>query len=114
MGSLGSQPEPLYSRIYAVVRQIPEGKVASYGQISKVVGAAQRGMVGYAMSALKGSKGMDDVPWQRVVNSRGTVSVFGDGWGNTMQVQLLREEGIQFSESGRIERHEDWWLERPF
>ena len=73
--------EPLYPKIYALVRQIPSGKVASYGQISKIVGGCSGRMVGYAMSALKSTRELDDVPWQRVINSQGKCSTFGDGIG---------------------------------
>lgn len=85
--------EPLYPKIYALVRQIPSGKVASYGQISKIVGGCSARMVGYAMSALKSTKEMEDVPWQRVINSQGKVS---ERAGAQKQRQLLEEEGVIF------------------
>jgi methylated-DNA-protein-cysteine methyltransferase-like protein len=104
----------LYPRIYALVRQVPAGKVVSYGQIAKMVGGCSARMVGYAMAALKGSREIDDVPWQRVVNSRGTCSVFGDGFGNALQQQLLLGEGVAFDENGRVSSRQHWWIERPF
>ena len=104
----------LYSRIYALVRQVPPGKVVSYGQIAKMVGGCSARMVGYAMAALKGSREINDVPWQRVINSRGTCSVFGDGFGNSLQEQLLCSEGVAFDSSGRVNAPEQWWIERPF
>jgi methylated-DNA-protein-cysteine methyltransferase-like protein len=106
--------EPLYPKIYALVRQIPSGKVASYGQISKIVGGCSARMVGYAMSALKSTKEMEDVPWQRVINSQGKCSSFGDGIGETIQHKLLVEEGVEFDEQGRVFRHDQWWVERPY
>jgi methylated-DNA-protein-cysteine methyltransferase related protein len=106
--------EPLYPRIYALVRQIPAGKVASYGQISRIVGGCNARMVGYAMSALKSTKEMEDVPWQRVINSQGKCSTFGDGIGDTIQRKLLIEEGIEFDDQGRVFRNDQWWVERPF
>ena len=106
--------EPLYPKIYALVRQIPPGKVASYGQISKIVGGCSARMVGYAMSALKSTKEMEDVPWQRVINSQGKCSTFGDGIGESIQRKLLEEEGIEFDDQGRVFRPEQWWVERPF
>ena len=92
---------PIYERIYFVVRLIPEGKVASYGQISRIVGRCTARMVGYAMSALKSSH--KDVPWQRVINSQGKISLHGDGIGNKMQYELLSSEGIQFDEKGKTD-----------
>ena len=62
---------------YAVVRQIPAGKVASYGQIAEIVGDCTARVVGYAMAAAP-----DDVPWQRVVNAQGKVSPRADHWGS--------------------------------
>jgi len=106
--------EPLYPKIYALVRQIPSGKVASYGQISKIVGGCSARMVGYAMSALKSTKEMEDVPWQRVINSQGKCSTFGDGIGESIQRKMLVAEGVEFDEQGRVFRQDQWWVERPF
>ncbi|MCJ7623250.1 MAG: MGMT family protein [Anaerolineaceae bacterium] len=91
---------PLYERIYHVVSLIPHGKVATYGQISRIVGRCNPRMVGYAMSALRESK-HKDVPWQRVINSQGKVSVHGDGIGSTVQHELLIAEGVEFDEQGK-------------
>jgi methylated-DNA-protein-cysteine methyltransferase-like protein len=104
----------LYQRIYALVRQVPTGKVVSYGQIAKVVGGCSARMVGYAMAALKDNREIVDVPWQRVINSRGTCSVFGDGFGNALQQQLLLGEGVAFDGNDRVSSPQYWWLERPF
>ena len=101
---------PLYQQIYAVVRQIPPGKVASYGQIARVVGGCTPRMVGYAMSALKNTVEGDRVPWQRVINSRGKISSFGDGFGSAIQRQLLEEEGIHFDLEGRVDFDRQGWL----
>lgn len=111
---MSDKPSPLYQRIYSLVRQVPPGKVVSYGQIAGIVGGCSARMVGYAMSALKSSKAIDDVPWQRVINSQGKCSVFGDGIGNSLQMQYLQAEGIQFDDEGRVHRRDQWWIERPF
>ena len=105
-----SKRRPLYAQIYAVVRQIPPGKVASYGQIARIVGGCTPRMVGYAMSALK--PGMD-VPWQRVINSQGKISVHGNGIGTSLQRQLLDAEGIRFDEQGRVDWDDFGWLGLP-
>ncbi|MEZ4677888.1 MAG: MGMT family protein [Caldilineaceae bacterium] len=89
--------EPTYLRIYAVVRQIPLGKVATYGQIAAIVGNCTARMVGYAMAALPGNS---DVPWQRVINAQGKISPRSDSSGTEQQRLLLREEGIAFKANG--------------
>jgi methylated-DNA-protein-cysteine methyltransferase-like protein len=86
-----AERETLYARIYAVVRLIPAGQVATYGQIAEIVGGCTARMVGYAMAACP-----DDVPWQRVVNAQGKVSPRADHWGAEVQRQRLTDEGIEF------------------
>jgi methylated-DNA-protein-cysteine methyltransferase-like protein len=94
-----------YRRIYAVVARVPKGRVATYGQIAALAGLPRQArLVGYALHALPAAS---DVPWHRVVNARGAVSVRGDGLGHEdLQAQLLRQEGVRF-EGDRIplERH---------
>jgi methylated-DNA-protein-cysteine methyltransferase-like protein len=90
---------PIYERIYAVVRQIPKGKVATYGQVARVTGGCTARMVGYAMSGVKEESG---VPWQRVINSKGKISPFGMGFGSAIQRQMLIDEGVVFDEQDRI------------
>ena len=110
MESLFERP-PLYVQIYDLVRQIPCGKVASYGQIARLTGGCTARMVGYALSALTDAN--NDVPWQRVINSRGKISVHGDGFGNALQLQLLLEEGVEFDEQGRVDFERFGWLGTP-
>ena len=97
---------PVYERIYAVVRQIPPGKVATYGQISKIVGGCTPRMVGYAMAALNANS---NVPWQRVINSQGKVSPRTGGDGSSLQRQLLEAEGIKFDTRERVDFNEVGW-----
>ena len=84
---------PVYERIYAVARQIPPGRVATYGQIAAMVGSCTARMVGYAMAAV--SPGAD-VPWQRVINRQGKISLRVGGIGSALQRQLLEREGVRF------------------
>ncbi len=84
---------PVYERIYAVTRQIPPGQVATYGQIAAIVGECTARMVGYAMSALPFGT---DVPWQRVINRQGKISLRAGGNGGALQRQLLEAEGVCF------------------
>ena len=97
-----TEKEPLYERIYAMVRRIPPGKVTTYGRIAELVGGCTARMVGYAMAALKRGTA-PDVPWQRVVNAKGKISIHGDGIGNAMQRSILESEGIQFDDHDRID-----------
>jgi methylated-DNA-protein-cysteine methyltransferase-like protein len=89
----------LYQQIYALVRQVPPGRVTSYGQLGKLIGCTAR-TVGFAMAALPPGS---DVPWQRVINSQGKVSPRRDGEGNLLQQDLLMAEGVEFNRSGKID-----------
>ena len=83
----------LRRRIHAVVRRIPRGKVATYGQIAALAGFPRHArQVGYAMRDLpQGS----DLPWHRVLNARGEVSARAAvGWED-VQRDLLEQEGIE-------------------
>lgn len=95
----------LYERIYRLVRDIPPGQVASYGQIARLVGCSPR-VAGYAMAAVPSGS---DVPWQRVINSRGEISPRKGGGGDMSQRRLLEDEGIIFDQKGRLDLSEAGW-----
>lgn len=97
---------PLYKRIYNLVRQIPPGKVATYGQIAQIVDRCTARMVGYAMAALPFGT---DVPWQRVINHRGEISRRSHGDGSFFQKKLMEAEGIQFDKKGRVDLKKVRW-----
>ncbi len=99
----------LYDLIYAAVRQIPLGKVATYGQISRIVGRCSAQMVGFALAALARTSGNEDVPWQRVVNAKGRISPHGFGVGTNMQRVLLEQEGITFNLEHEIDFNKYGW-----
>lgn len=101
--------ERLYNRIYDLVRRIPPGKVTTYGTVAGLVGGCTARMVGYAMAALKRGSA-PDVPWQRVINAQGKVSIHGDGFGNAMQRVILEEEGVAFDASGKVDFERFGWL----
>lgn len=94
----------LHKRIYAVVRQVPAGRVTTYGRIAALVGGCTARMVGYAMAACG-----EDVPWQRVINAQGKISPHGLGLGTSMQRALLEEDGIVFDANGRIDLARFGW-----
>lgn len=107
---------PRRRRIHALVRRIPPGQVATYGQIAALEGNCGAREVGYAMAALAPGS---DVPWQRVVNARGGVSARREGDGAQEQRARLLREGVLFDRRGRIDLDAcgwpgpDWaWLER--
>lgn len=104
-GEVGSYRD----RVYELVRQIPRGKVATYGQIARLAAPCSARMVGYALAGLpRGS----DVPWQRVINSQGKISPHGAGFGSAMQRVLLEEEGVQFDAAGKVDFAQVGWLGR--
>jgi methylated-DNA-protein-cysteine methyltransferase-like protein len=98
----------IQQRIYDVTRQIPYGKVATYGQIAQIAGGCTARMVGYAMAAVK----KDDIPWHRVINAKGKISPHGFGLGSAVQRQRLEDEGIEFDAMERISFKKFGWL--PF
>jgi len=98
------EPE-LYERIYEVVRQVPLGRVATYGQIAAIVGPpCEARTVGYAMAALRWREPNPPVPWQRVINAQGKVSTKGHD-----QQQILESEGIVFDERGHTDLSRFGW-----
>ena len=86
---------PVLQEIYQVVRMIPEGKVATYGQVAALIGKPRHSRhVGHALNALDGQS---DLPWHRVVNSQGKISHrTADNSSENLQRQRLEQEGISF------------------
>jgi methylated-DNA-protein-cysteine methyltransferase-like protein len=107
---VASQGERSYERIYATVRRIPRGRVATYGQIASLAGLPGRArQVGYALHALPDDSG---VPWHRVINAQGRVSPrSAPGWDD-VQRQLLEREGISFDAAGRVGLARHRWQPR--
>lgn len=99
-----------YDRIYAIVRLIPPGRVATYGQLAAMEGHATARMVGYAMAALPASS---DVPWQRVINARGEVSERSGGGGTMRQRARLEADGVFFDRRGRVDLARAGWAGPP-
>lgn len=89
-----------FEQVHQVVRCIPPGKVATYGQIARILGMPHAARtVGWALQAIpEGS----DVPWQRVINGRGMISFRPGSPGATLQRALLEDEGVVFDEKGRV------------
>lgn len=97
-----------YERIWSVVRKIPAGRVATYGQVARIagLGGAAR-LVGYALHALpeKGHK----VPWQRVINAQGRISQRGFAGAEQIQRRLLEREGVRFDARERVDLGRFGW-----
>ncbi len=96
-----------YQRIWDVVRRIPSGRVATYGQVAALAGLPGHArQAGYALHALPED---NDVPWQRVINAKGEVSPRAqEGWEG-YQRHLLEEEGVVFDSRGRVAlKHFRW------
>ena len=86
-----------FEKVYQVARQIPYGKVTTYGAIAKAIGAAKRArMVGYAMN---GAGEREDVPAHRVVNRKGVLTGKHHFSGTNLMQQLLESEGVQVKDN---------------
>ncbi|TDS54624.1 MGMT family protein [Myroides indicus] len=84
--------DSFFDKVYQVVRQIPYGRVTTYGAIAKAIGAARSArMVGYAMNASHNDK---NVPAHRVVNRKGLLSGKHHFGGTNLMQQLLQSEGV--------------------
>jgi methylated-DNA-protein-cysteine methyltransferase related protein len=95
-----------------VVRRIPPGHVATYGQVASLAGKPGHArQAGYAMHAVPEGSG---VPWHRVVNARGEISPRAEGgWAEGWQRHLLEEEGVAFDGRGRIDLARFGWDPDP-
>jgi len=98
-----------YDRIYEIVRQVPKGRVATYGQVAELANLAGKArVVGYALYRVD-MKTLD-IPWQRVVNAKGEVSLSPLRFGTDyLQRSLLEGEGISFNEAGKIDLRKYLW-----
>lgn len=93
-------PSGVYAQIYAMVRRVPAGRVATYGQIAKLVGGCSARQVGYALAALPDGT---DVPWQRIINGGGRISERSSGDNHSAQQRLLEKEGVRLGADGGID-----------
>ncbi|HEU4562023.1 MAG TPA: MGMT family protein [Longimicrobium sp.] len=101
------QPPSTYDRIYAVARRIPRGKVCTYGRVAELAGLGRAArQVGYAMAALPDHT---TVPWHRVINAQGRVSLRRGGSGELEQRFRLEAEGVVFDAGGRVSLERFGW-----
>jgi len=101
-----------YDAIYAVVRQIPAGRVATYGQVAHLANlSGQARLVGYALYRVTANL---QVPWHRVINAKGEISESPFRQGNDyLQRQLLEREGVEFSASDKVNLALYRWQPEP-
>lgn len=96
-----------YATIWTVVRRIPRGRVATYGQIAELAGLEGHArQVGYALHNLPER---NDVPWHRVINARGEISPRTSGDSHELQRMLLEAEGVEFDLAGRMKLEKYRW-----
>lgn len=108
MSSFSSPPnqQNYYEEVWMIVRQIPRGKVATYGQIAKMIpppnGVDIEAYKAFAPRWVGGAMANcpDDVPWQRVINSQGKIS---ERAGAERQRQLLEQEEVRFDAKDKID-----------
>lgn len=110
MPGYSSPPDPIAFKnaVWNIVRQIPEGRVATYGQIAAILptppGMEAKDYAAFGARWVGGAMAScpPGVPWQRVINSQGKISL-PDGSGGEHQRQLLEDEGVAFDDRGRID-----------
>ena len=100
--------ERRWERIYAVVAQVPAGRVATYGQVAALAGLPRHArLAGYALHALPDGT---ELPWHRVINAQGRVSERCErGPDEGFQRHLLEEEGVVFDAAGRVDLDRFRW-----
>ena len=104
---MAKENENFFERVYEIARQIPEGKVTSYGAIAKALGTARSArMVGWAMNA---AHGKEDVPAHRVVNRKGLLTGKFHFDGTNLMQQLLESEGIEVENNQIIDFEKHFW-----
>ena len=104
----------LYQRIYAVVKKIPRGRVATYGQIAALAGMPRHArQAGYALAATpEGTR----IPWHRVINAQGRISLRLRHWqsgSDDLQRILLEAEGVEFDTGGKVNLQRFQWQPKP-
>ena len=95
-------PSDFYQAVYKLVRTIPPGRVATYGQVAATLGKPRGArLVGWALNVCP-----TDVPWQRVINRKGMISIENLRVSKDLQAELLKQEGV------KVVRHENnFWVD---
>jgi len=99
-----------YELIWSVVKRVPRGRVATYGQIAELAGLEGHArQVGYALHNLPPRS---SVPWHRVINAKGEVSARSAGDSHELQRMLLEAEGVVFNTLGRVDLKRYRWSKK--
>ena len=107
MAIKAAENDNFFERVYEIARQIPEGKVTSYGAIAKALGTARSArMVGWAMNA---AHNLEDVPAHRVVNRIGMLTGKHHFDGTNLMQQLLENEGIEVIDNQIVNFEKHFW-----
>lgn len=107
MKNTNPNTENFFERVYEIARQIPYGRVTSYGAIAKALGTARSArMVGWAMNA---SHNLEDVPAHRVVNRKGLLTGKHHFEGTNLMQQLLESEGVKVVNNQIIDFEKHFW-----
>jgi len=107
MATKNPDNDNFFERVYAIARQIPYGRVTSYGAIAKCLGTARSArMVGWAMNA---SNNNDDVPAHRVVNRKGLLTGKHHFEGTNLMQQLLESEGVEIVDNQIVDLEKYFW-----
>ena len=106
---MASEKQSTYNKIYEIVRQIPAGKVATYGQVADLANMYGKArLVGYALYRV--DMRSPDIPWHRVINAKGEISYSLSRHGaDYRQKWLLEQEGVKFSAAGKINLRQYLW-----
>jgi methylated-DNA-protein-cysteine methyltransferase-like protein len=98
-----------FQQVYLLVRQIPRGRVASYGQIAALLGHPRAARtVGWALNALVDAEA-PAVPWHRVINHAGRITIARAGLNPVVQRRLLEDEGVEFDRAGYVDMRRYGW-----
>ena len=98
--------DKLHTRILSVIKQVPAGSVATYGQVALVAGASNARMIGRILKYLPDGS---DVPWHRILNSAGMISSRGEGGPSVEQSRRLKAEGVLITVNGKVNFKEHGW-----
>ncbi len=95
-----------HKRTVAVIKRIPSGKVATYGQVAAMAGSPRGAR--QVVRTLHSSSDKEGLPWHRVINSKGMISL-PPGRGFELQQRLLEDEGVEFDRKGRVDLERFLW-----
>lgn len=105
-----AKPLSNYERIWKTVRRVPKGRVATYGLIARAAGLPGHArQVGYALHSLPQDS---QVPWHRIINAKGEISLRGWNEADVHQRALLEAEGVEFDLKGRVSLQKFLWKPR--